>query len=109
MSFSATKRAPSRGFTLSELLAVIAIIAITAAILFPVFAQARSKGRPAVCLSNQKPMGLAIGHVASGGLKRQGKQLLDKFRLFGILFAAQPVHEKTAAFLRQNISDNLRA
>ena len=48
-----------RGFTLIELLVVIAIIAILAAILFPVFAQAREKARAISCLSNAKQMALA--------------------------------------------------
>jgi prepilin-type N-terminal cleavage/methylation domain-containing protein/prepilin-type processing-associated H-X9-DG protein len=49
-----------KGFTLIELLVVIAIIAILAAILFPVFAQAREKARQTSCLSNSKQVGTSI-------------------------------------------------
>jgi len=48
-----------RGFTLIELLVVIAIIAILAAILFPVFAQAKEQAKRTSCLSNTKQSGLA--------------------------------------------------
>ncbi len=48
------------GFTLIELLVVVAIISVLAAILFPVFAQAREKARAIVCISNQKQIGLAL-------------------------------------------------
>src|SRR5213082_2249004 len=48
------------GFTLIELLVVIAIIAILAAILFPVFAQAREQARKTSCLSNVKELNLSV-------------------------------------------------
>jgi prepilin-type N-terminal cleavage/methylation domain-containing protein/prepilin-type processing-associated H-X9-DG protein len=54
----------SKGFTLIELLVVIAIIAILAAILFPVFAQAREKARQTQCMNNLKQMATAtLGYL----------------------------------------------
>lgn len=47
------------GFTLIEILVVIAVISILAAILFPVFARARENARRSSCLSNEKQLGLA--------------------------------------------------
>jgi prepilin-type N-terminal cleavage/methylation domain-containing protein/prepilin-type processing-associated H-X9-DG protein len=50
----------TRGFTLIELLLVIAIVGLLAAILFPVFAQARAKAHQAQCLSHLRQIGMAF-------------------------------------------------
>lgn len=50
----------SRAFTLIELLVVIAIVAILAAILFPVFAQAKEAAKKTTCQSNLKGLGMAF-------------------------------------------------
>jgi prepilin-type N-terminal cleavage/methylation domain-containing protein/prepilin-type processing-associated H-X9-DG protein len=53
-----------KGFTLIELLVVIAIIAILAAILFPVFAQARESARKISCMSNMKQLATSLNLYA---------------------------------------------
>jgi len=55
-----TLRPVARGFTLIELLVVVAVIAVLAAILLPLFAQAREAARGASCLSNQRQVGAAV-------------------------------------------------
>lgn len=56
---------PRTGFTLIEMLVVIAIIALVAALLFPVFAQARGKTRQTTCVSNMRQLGTAIALYTS--------------------------------------------
>lgn len=58
--FLSRSQSAHRAFTLIELLVVIAIIAILAAILFPVFAQAKAAAKQTMCLSNMKQLGTSF-------------------------------------------------
>ena len=68
-----------KAFTLIELLIVIAIIAILAAILFPVFAQAREKARQSSCLSNLKQFALSWQMYADDNNERACPTYLSDF------------------------------
>jgi len=77
-----------KAFTLIELLVVITIIAILAAILFPVFSRAREKGRSASCQSNLKQIGLAM------------KMYLEDFDLINVPGPDQGATESWALLLK---------
>ena len=68
MDHKTERRRRGLGFTLIELLVVIGIIAALAAMIFPVFASVRERGRSTVCLSNERQLGMAmLQYVADSG------------------------------------------
>ena len=89
-----TYRTNRNAFTLIELLVVIAIIAILAAILFPVFAQAREKARIATCVSNLKQFNLAILQYAQDADECMPMGINGKLQIGPGIVAAHPsLHE----------------
>ena len=88
------QRSNRSAFTLIELLVVIAIIAILAAILFPVFAQAREKARQATCISNLKQFNLAILQYAQDADECMPMAINGKLQIGPGIVAANPtLHE----------------
>ena len=72
-----TRKRTSRGFTLIELMVVIAIIAILAGILFPVFAGARDKADQIACISNMRQIGMAFHMYANDWNELLPPQVVD--------------------------------
>ena len=105
------KRQNAQGFTLIELLVVIAIIAILAAILFPVFAQAREKARQTACESNAKQFMLGIlqyaqdndeampiSYAVNNSIGPVASQLLGGVPQAGVPAEIMPYIKSTAVF-----------
>ncbi len=76
-----------KAFTLIELLVVIAIIAILAAILFPVFAQAKAAAKSTACLSNVKQMALGLMQYSTDN---DGIQVAGTFQNVGTVYGSYP-------------------
>jgi prepilin-type N-terminal cleavage/methylation domain-containing protein len=91
---------PRRAFTLIELLVVIAIIAILAAILFPVFAQAREKARQISCTSNQKQIATSVLMYVQDYDETfpMSAYLVKPNRIFAVYDAVEPYLKNTQVF-----------
>jgi len=97
-------RAKARAFTLIELLVVIAIIAILAAILFPVFAQAREKARQIACLSNLRQIGIGLSMYVQDNDERYPGALQTAAPINAGTDAREPIDQQLALYIK---NDNL--
>lgn len=77
-------------FTLIELLIVLSIVGILAALLFPVFATARAKARSASCASNLRQLGLAVHQYAQDYDDRLPEAVDPADKIFAIDYWAYP-------------------
>ncbi len=92
-------RLRKRAFTLIELLVVIAIIAILAAILFPVFAQAKAAAKNSVSLSNLKQIGLGNQiYYGDNDDTRMGRQLVNSTQCFSWKQQTEPYRKSVDIF-----------
>ncbi|MES2464028.1 MAG: DUF1559 domain-containing protein [Armatimonadota bacterium] len=131
----AASKGKNQAFTLIELLVVIAIIAILAAILFPVFAQARAKARQTACLSNLKQIGtslmiyaqdyddtlpgnhnknaeatgLALGFMDPGSVRNWAKSLMPYVKNFDVWNCPQAEPRQLASAPEYNYSNAVGA
>jgi prepilin-type N-terminal cleavage/methylation domain-containing protein len=94
------RRVGRAAFTLIELLVVIAIIAILAAILFPIFAQARDKARAATCLSNNRQIGVAVAMYLQDNDSTLPAQPRDPAFLGGAKGLAQNYYDELMPYVK---------
>ncbi|BDI30973.1 hypothetical protein CCAX7_30240 [Capsulimonas corticalis] len=90
------------GFTLIELLVVIAIIAILAAILFPVFAQAREKARQIACLSNLRQIGIGLNMYVQDNDERYPGALETAPTINGGTDAREPLDRQLDSYIKND-------
>jgi prepilin-type N-terminal cleavage/methylation domain-containing protein len=90
-------------FTLIELLVVIAIIAILAAILFPVFAQARESARQTTCLNNNKQIGLAVAMYTTDYDNTFPAQLKDAMRIMAAGGKQITVYDELTPYIKNEM------
>lgn len=93
----ARKRA---GFTLIEMLVVISLVVILAALIFPVFAAAREQARKTGCMSNLRNINLALGMYVQDNDDRFLPALYTDYSWTGLTKSGQTIEAPLQPYLR---------